>query len=208
MAIRILETYTGGTFPISDWLPVETVNLSGQASLPIMWLAGPSEVLPISTRSGGGFSRQVITGPTVAVDVRDSIIDYIIDNLEIDEAGVLASLGVATRVLVNAWQAIQDFGLIDLSTEQLYVDRSTVETTYEKAYPNGVGRKTQDLKALGAREKGKSKSTLKNEYGDTPNSEGLIWREFAAAYHVNLADLSNDKDAAIEAARVYINQFL
>lgn len=206
--IRILESYTpGDSFPIDTHLPVDSVNTSGVASVPIRWICGPSEILPISERTGGGYSRQVISGPTLSVDVKTALLDYIVGRIEVDEAGMLAVLGEASRATVDAYAALQTFGLIDIATEQLYVSRGIVEESYEKVYAFAVNRKTLDIPTLAGIEKGETAATMKIKYSDTPNAEGLTWPEFAAAMHINLDDVSNDKDDAIEAAVIYLNLY-
>lgn len=208
MNIRILETWTGGEFPLSEWLPATSINSSGQASVPMRWVAGPGEFLPISKRTAGGFSRQVVEGPSVNVGVRDAIIDFVVSQIEIDEAGLITVLGVANRAAINPMSALETMGLFDSQTQQVYVKRSLVQVSYEKAYPNALVRDTLDLKALALIEKPQSEASMKLKYGDTPNSStGLTWREFVAAYSVNVGDTADNKDLAIGTVKQILTNF-
>jgi hypothetical protein len=200
---RILDIYDDRTADIDAWLPVDSIASNGVASITPLFLCGPGEVLPIS-EDGGEYARQVVKGPPINVDIRDGLIDFVVSQLDVDEAGTLAVLGVASRANIDCSTLLDDFNIIPLGF-QLYVEREIVILSYEKAYPNAENRESLDISALGAAEKGKSVATLDSEYDVTPQANGLTWREFCAAFHVNIEAYNDAKLDCLTVAKAYID---
>lgn len=204
MDIRVLDLWNDQIELINDWLPADSVDASGRATVTLRWPAGPGELLPISEDTGD-FLRQVVEADSVLIDIKDDLVDWLVSQVDVDEAGVLAVMGAADRASLDAWAACQTLEAVDTSSQTVWIRRAVVEDSWEKLYPDAVNRKTLDIPALALQEKGRSLTDLKNDYSLVPTPDGITWPEFAAAFHVNLAAVSRDKDTALEAARIYIN---